>query len=219
MNARPLISVVIPAYNAEAFIAEALASVRNQHDAPAIETIVVDDGSNDRTVDIAREGGVEKVLIHQANRGIGAARNTGVAKASGGFLAFLDADDLWTADSLAARMSALLEAGADAAFGLVEQFGATQLAEPPAFAYLAGTMLLTRAAFERVGAFDERVAVGEFVDWFARAQEAGLRVTATTSLVLRRRIHTANTGISRRDDRVDYTRVLRSALQRRRGDA
>jgi glycosyltransferase involved in cell wall biosynthesis len=217
VNARPLVSVVIPAYNAEAFIAEALASARSQQEAPAIETIVVDDGSRDRTVEIAREAEVEKVLIHQTNRGIGAARNTGVAEASGEFLAFLDADDLWPADSLAARFTALSEAGADAAFGLVEQFGETRAAEPPTLAYLPGTMLVTRSAFERVGPFDERVAVGEFIDWFARAQEAGLEVATTTSLVLRRRIHTTNTGIARRDDRVDYTRVLRSALQRRRG--
>jgi GT2 family glycosyltransferase len=78
-------------------------------------------------------------------------------------------------------------------------------------------MLIRRPAFDRVGLFDETLRVGEFIEWWARAQDAGLRVVTVPEVVLRRRIHATNTGIVRADSRVDYTRALRAALQRRRG--
>jgi len=90
----PKISVVIPAYNARKFIAEAIESVLAQT-LPAHEIIVVDDGSTDGTGEFVREryGGKVKV-IQQENRGEGAARNIGVLGATGNILQFLDADDL-----------------------------------------------------------------------------------------------------------------------------
>jgi len=95
------ISIIIPAYNAGATLREALDSVQAQNHAPH-EIIVVDDGSTDDTADIARayEKVLPLVLVQQANAGLGAARNTGMDKATGGAWAFLDADDVWGANKL-----------------------------------------------------------------------------------------------------------------------
>lgn len=93
----PLVSVIIPAYNAEAFIRTALASALHQSYEP-IEIIVIDDGSVDRTVEIVREFMARDPrvrLVQQANAGVAAARNHGIRTAQGSLIAPLDADDLW----------------------------------------------------------------------------------------------------------------------------
>lgn len=100
----PLVSAIIPAYNAEAFIAQAVESVLGQTH-PAVECIVVDDGSSDRTAQVA--GGYRNHIqvVRQANSGVSAARNRGASTARADVLAFLDADDLWRSD----RVERMLE--------------------------------------------------------------------------------------------------------------
>jgi teichuronic acid biosynthesis glycosyltransferase TuaG len=96
------VSVVMPAYNAEATIASAMASVRDQTDA-GWELIVVDDGSTDRTAEIAAAAAAADKrirLIRQRNQGVAAARNAAIEAATGRYLAFLDADDLWLPSKL-----------------------------------------------------------------------------------------------------------------------
>lgn len=208
------LSVVIPAYNAAAFLGEAIESVFAQ-DAQAREVIVVDDGSTDATGAVAASY-AEVRVIAQANGGIGAARNTGLRVASAPLIAFLDADDVWPAGRLAALHAALSDE-VDAVFGQAVQFGEGREETAPQPALVAGTMLIRREAVARVGYFDEAVTMGEFIDWWARAEEAGVRWGQIPDVVLRRRIHTTNTGIVQATSRVDYTRVLRAALERRRG--
>ena len=77
-------------------------------------------------------------------------------------------------------------------------------------------MLIRRESFDRVGPFLTDVRVGEGVDWYARATEAGLKGLILPDIVLERRLHDSNTGIRERDSRSDYLQVVRSALQRRR---
>src|SRR5215216_5146423 len=100
----PIISAVIPCYNKQNFIAETLDSVLVQTYIEAIkEIIVVDDGSTDKTADIIKEKRSLHPIIHyiyQSNAGVSAARNTGISYASGRYIAFLDADDLWQPDKL-----------------------------------------------------------------------------------------------------------------------
>ena len=108
-----LVSVVIPAYNAAAFIDETLASALNQT-YRNLEVIVVDDGSSDNTAEIvaavaARDSRVR--LLRQPNRGVAAARNLGIEHSQGAFVAPLDADDLWSPDKIARQITAMHEAG------------------------------------------------------------------------------------------------------------
>jgi glycosyltransferase involved in cell wall biosynthesis len=95
----PLVSVIIPAYNAERTILETIASVQQQTFSD-FEIIVINDGSTDRTL--------EKVSsIVDSNGGLSVARNRGIEQATGDFIAFLDADDLWKPDKLELQLSAL----------------------------------------------------------------------------------------------------------------
>lgn len=98
------VSVVIPAFNAHAYLAESIASVRRQTRQPA-EIIVVDDGSSDGTAALAARLGAR--VFASVNRGPAAARNTGARIATQPWLAFLDADDLWLEEKLALQFDAL----------------------------------------------------------------------------------------------------------------
>ena len=99
----PLVSVVIPTYNRAAFVGKAVDSVLNQT-FTNYEVIVVDDGSTDDTREQLNKYGSRIRYIYQENRGVSAARNTGIAASGGEWLAFLDSDDEWQRDYLAEQM-------------------------------------------------------------------------------------------------------------------
>jgi len=105
----PLVSVVIPAFNAAATIAQALETVRGQS-FKDFEAIIVDDGSMDATAEIVQKFCMEDsrfVLLQQKNSGVSAARNAALDRARGEFIAFLDADDLWLPQKLERQMELL----------------------------------------------------------------------------------------------------------------
>ncbi|HQW39555.1 MAG: glycosyltransferase [Flavobacteriales bacterium] len=110
----PLISVIIPAYNAERWIAEAVRSVQAQTE-QSWELILVNDGSTDDTSTIARGIDDPRIkVIDKSNAGVSAARNTGLDNASGTYIAFLDADDaMLSPDSLRVKMNAIRAAKVD----------------------------------------------------------------------------------------------------------
>ncbi|MCX7192847.1 MAG: glycosyltransferase [Proteobacteria bacterium] len=100
----PKVSVIIPSYNCERYIAETISSVLDQS-FKDIELIVVDDGSSDRTREIVSSFGAPVRLIAQANAGRCVARNRGIREASGEFICLLDHDDCWFPDKLARQLS------------------------------------------------------------------------------------------------------------------
>ncbi|MBE9178913.1 glycosyltransferase family 2 protein [Oculatella sp. LEGE 06141] len=94
------VSVVIPVYNAEKYIAATVQSVLNQTYTD-FELLIVDDGAIDRSIELCQQFADPRIkIIHQPNRGVSAARNAGIREAKGRYIAFLDGDDLWTADKL-----------------------------------------------------------------------------------------------------------------------
>ncbi|HXW84388.1 MAG TPA: glycosyltransferase family A protein, partial [Candidatus Binataceae bacterium] len=183
--------------------------------------IVIDDGSTDGTRQVAEGFGPRLTYRARANGGAGAARNSGLELAQGEILCFLDADDLWLPDKTALQLAVLdREPQVDAVFGHTQQFlhsaAGTRELGLPAPAYLPGTMMIRRDAFQRVGAFRTDLKVGEFVDWYARAVEVSISTRMLPETVLRRRIHGENAGIRWRSS-TDYLTALKSALDRRRG--
>lgn len=222
-----LVSVIIPAYNCEDFLAEAIESVLAQTYLP-VEIIVVDDGSTDRSGDVAKgfkDSGVR--YFYQPNSGAGAARNQGTNLARGSYFAFLDADDVWLPDKLTLQMAAFDDdPGLDMVFGQVSQFYDSgsdshlktqgEHEERIMSGYFAGTLVIKRESFIHVGPFATHWRVGEFVDWYAKAAEKGLKSHMLPKLVTKRRIHSANTVIQHRDSQGDYVRILKQALDRRR---
>src|SRR4051812_17567828 len=227
---QPLISVMIGVYNAERYLAEAIESVFAQSYRP-LELIVVDDGSDDGSGDVARGYGDGLTYAHQANAGNGSARNHAVRLASGELFAFLDADDRFLPEKLEHQFAALeADASLDMVFGHVREFVSPELTDterasvrPPAAEPMPwpapNLMLIRREAFARVGPFSEDVKVGVTVDWYARAKEAGLRDAMLPEVVLERRLHLTNNGLRERDSRQQYLHVLKAALDRRRAQA
>ena len=86
--------------------------------------------------------------------------------------------------------------------------------------FVAGTMLIKKETFHKVGMFSEKLHLGEFIDWFSRSQDLGLSYHLIPEILLKRRIHTNNMGSYKREHLKDYTSLLRDALARkRRSDA
>jgi glycosyltransferase involved in cell wall biosynthesis len=218
------VSCIIPVFNGERYLAETLDSVFAQTHAPH-EVIVVNDGSTDHTADVAAPYDV--VLLHQANAGHAAARNLGLSAASGDFVAFVDADDLWHPEKLArqlARFAARPELGV--VFTHLENFwspDADPAAKPgdeafrPLPGYTSVTMLARREAFARVGPLDVTLKHGNDRDWFIRAAEQGIVMDMLPDVLVRRRLHDANRSAALgNNSRAEYLRILKASLDRRR---
>lgn len=229
MSANPVVSVIIPVFNGERYIQEAIESVMAQQ-VPSLELIVVDDGSTDSSAAVVERVMPEARCLCQSHAGPGAARNLGTSVAIGRFLAFLDADDTWQPDKLSRQLAAFdADPALDIVTGLVEQFRSPEL-EPavalrlhcpdqPLPGYVFGAALIRREAFDRVGPIATNVTRAEGVDWFARARGLGLRIHELPEVVLNRRLHTTNSSLRNRDSAVDFVRVLKASLDRRRGAA
>jgi glycosyltransferase involved in cell wall biosynthesis len=107
----PLVSVIIPVFNGERFLANTLSSVQNQT-YNNIQIIIVNDGSSDATVEIAAQYALSDPrfqVVSQLNEGVASARNFGLRHSSGEYVAFLDADDLWNPTKIERQMERLLE--------------------------------------------------------------------------------------------------------------
>jgi glycosyltransferase involved in cell wall biosynthesis len=221
----PSISVVMPVYNAAAYLGPALASIAAQT-VPVTEVIVVDDGSADGSAAVATAHPLVTV-IRQPNQGAAIAINRGVAAATGDYLAFLDADDLWAPEKLAKQL-AVLEGPRrpDLAFGFAQNFHSPDLTAElrqrihcppePMPGMVLGTMLLRRADFARIGPLQPDWKIGYFIEWYARAQDLGLVSAVLPDILLHRRLHADN--LSRRElaARPDFARILKFVLDRRR---
>jgi glycosyltransferase involved in cell wall biosynthesis len=221
------VSVIIPVRDGAAYISSAIESVLGQTEPPA-ELLVIDDGSTDETANIvSRFFSCGVRLVQQLPKGAAAARNCGTALARHELLAFLDADDVWTSSKLEQQCAEMRsDATLDMVFGHVRQFVSSDV-EPATRARLrcpeesvpgphVGTMLIRRESFERVGPFGTEWSVGEFLDWYGRAQLIGLREKMIPKVLLERRLHSANQGVLKRSDRGDYVRIVKKILDCRR---
>lgn len=223
----PLISIIVPVYNGEEYLSEAIDSVLTQT-YRTTEIIMVDDGSTDGSPKIAELFSPVLKYCYQENAGTGAARNRGVELAQGSFFAFLDADDVWLRDKLLIQMAAFYDdPEIDIVFGHVKQFYSPELDEVtksrlfcpdeamPGF--LPCTMLIKREAFFQVGLFETNWRLGQDVSWIMRARERGLREVMVPDVIYMRRLHKNNKGITHRQFGGDRIRILKASLDRRRG--
>lgn len=218
------VSVIIPVYNGEKYLAEALHSVLSQ-EVGYHEVIVVDDGSTDQSLAVADRFVPLVRILKQENRGAAAARNTGIEASGGSYITFLDADDLWMPQHTTLLMQALEEHPEyDIAAGSVEQFISPDCQDTAHLrqelkvmpGYHVGCMVMRRTTFDRVGWFDEKLNLAETIDWFARAGETGVKILHLKHIVYKRRIHNRNQGLTKKAHLSDITTVLRDKLHRER---
>jgi glycosyltransferase involved in cell wall biosynthesis len=224
----PLISVMMTVYNGAPYLAEAIESVLSQTYRP-IEFIVVDDGSDDGSSEIAKGFVPALQYVYHPRRGMGASRNRAVEIAKGQYLTYLDADDRLSPNALEKQATVLTAyPQVDVVFGHVREFVSPELDASararlrPASERLPGrlptTMLIRREAFFRVGLFVTDLKMGIGMDWSARAIEAGLTTFMLPDVIFERRLHGQNNGIRERERRTDYVRAVKAALDRRRTD-
>ena len=221
----PRISVIVPLCEGERFIGAALDSVAAQTLAPA-EVIVVDDGSTDAGPEIAAaRGGVH--LVRQQRQGVAAARNAGLAVATGELVAFLDQDDVWLPSKLERQAAALagdpetavvlchMEMLLEPGTARPEWFPARWLEEPQP-GYVPSVWLARRSAFTAVGGFDPSFEIACDSDWLARVKDTRLSVTMLEDVLARWRVHGANGSYDRETMGRELMRMMRNTVQRQK---
>ena len=234
MSSQPLVSVIIAAYNASGWIAETLSSVVAQ-EYDNYEVIVVNDGSTDDTEAVVALFGEKVHCINKSNGGEASARNKGIRAARGKYLAFVDADDLWTSNKL--RLQVGLLESSEAAWVYSDAFVFDGLTGRTLYKFSrrrqydgdilrplllndfipSPTPVIRRSVFDKAGLFDERAErrIGE--DW-----DMWLRIAALYPVaVVRRplayyRLHSAS-ATSREDPMVKmeaWLTVVEEAVSR-----
>lgn len=221
---RPLVSVIIPAYNAGSFLASSIQNVLRQYYFPK-EIIIIDDGSSDNSEKIARSF-KEVRYFYQENSGPAVARNLGIQMAKGNILAFNDADDLWSLDKLNVQYSEIeKDPSIEIVIGWIALFkgqdnkgNAIEILAPsqPIFAYSFGSSLIKKSAFEKVGLLDVDFIFGEDVDWFLRAREKKISIKMIEDVVLFYRKHQTNMTNNSSLKDLYLVRALKKSLNRRR---
>ena len=202
-------SAVIPVYNGERYLGEAIRSVLEQTH-PAIECVVVDDGSTDGSREVAREFGSEIRYEFQDNAGVAAARNRGADLASGEYLAFIDHDDVWLESRCerglgvaAGRQDCLTLCGVTEVDADLNPLRAVRLSSPDdllegmvtfndtTIPSCSSAALVPKALFSRLRGFDMRLGMSADWDFTARSILAGPIEYVDEPLVLYRR-HDSN---------------------------
>ncbi|MBP1711362.1 MAG: hypothetical protein H6Q49_1564 [Deltaproteobacteria bacterium] len=221
---RPLVSVIIPVFNGEPFIADALRNVLSQ-DYPALEIIVVDDGSTDKTEAIIKQFSFDVRYFKQENAGPASARNRGIRDASGEFLVFLDVDDLWPENNLNILVDKMLqEPDMQVITGYAQLMhkdpltGEYNLNGNPmeAFQYYIGAAIYRKSVFSKVGLFDRTLMFAEDTDWFTRANELGVNMRRLEEITLFVRRHGDNMTEGKTLVELGRIRVLKKMLDRKR---
>jgi hypothetical protein len=220
--ARPLVSVIIPVLNGERFIRDVVENVLAQ-DYPALELIIVDDGSTDRTAEIISRLPYDIRYLPQDNAGPASARNRGIREASGEFIAFLDVDDLWPANNLTRLVDEIL---LDPTLDVVHGYG-QEMTESSDYQYLGNpaedddyhvsSAVYRKSIFAKVGLFDATLLFGEDNDWFARANESNAKIRRVEEVTLLiRRGHGQNMTAGKSLVELGTLKIFKKKLERKR---
>jgi teichuronic acid biosynthesis glycosyltransferase TuaG len=215
------VDVIIPVYNGAAFIREAIISVQAQT-FKNVNIIVVDDGSEDETLNILAELGENDAKIQtikQAHKGVSFALNNGISNTTSPYIAFLDSDDLWHPEKLEKQSQILIDSGAEICFCLVQEFqdNSTLIGlkthrarTAPLKGYNKTAFMGRREVFNKYGLFYESAAVGDFVEWFSRVIRTQHNTKMIDEVLAYRRVHTKNTMLNA--DKNTFLHILKKHL-------
>lgn len=220
----PLVSVIIPVYNGEQFLAQAIESVLDQS-YKEIEIIVVDDGSTDNTAQIANSFQENIRYTYQSNSGPSAARNHGIKIAKGEAIAFLDIDDMWSQDKLEIHASYLAaNPSVDIVQGLIQQItiseeqlknqASFEIASQPYQFINLGSAMYRKLVFDKIGLLDETLKYAEDFDWFLRAWENNISKVVLDRVMLFYRKHDGNMTKGKQLVDLGFVRIYKKHLDR-----
>jgi glycosyltransferase involved in cell wall biosynthesis len=223
-----LVSCIVPAFNSQAYLGEALDSIFAQTYRP-IDVVVADDGSTDATATIVASYGPSVRFVAQPTAGPAATRNLGLRTARGELIAFLDADDRWHPEKLARQMARFdARPELDVSVTHIQNFWIPALEQEaqrlcddarthPMPGYVTMTMLARRSVFASIGTFDESLWHTDAGDWFVRAAQHGAVVELFPDVLVSHRMH--HTNLSRRygpASRAEFVRLVKRSLDARR---
>ncbi len=216
------ISVIVPCYNGEKYLREALDSIESQ--GWEFEIIFIDDGSTDNSKKIV-ETEYPHIKYHfKENSSAAGARNKGIPLASHDFIAFLDADDIWIPNKTKLQMEVFRKnPELDVVGGLMDyiimpesKYRAHLYSSEPIEHTLLATLIVKRSVFDQIGMFDESLKLGEDLDWFLKLRESTLTYEVIDSVVFHYRIHEQGITARKSFKGLGTMDVIRKALERKR---
>lgn len=229
---KPLVSVIMPTHNNGPEILRATASIMAQQAVIEglceVEIIVINDAS-DKGYKVQLDALIQLyphiILIHQHKQhGPAAARNMGIRQAKGSLISFLDADDEWPADKLTLLLPYFKDGMFDIAGGKIQY----QVSENAGFNGMQyeddnqrlthvhlGSLLVSKAVFDKGLYFDETLTYSEDMDWWLRMRESGMRIIITEATTLLYHVHGQNMSVNKTINQLQVLKVLHNSLQRR----
>lgn len=222
MTDKTQIDVIIPVFNCEKYIGEAIDSILNQT-WKDLSIIVVDDGSTDNTASVVEkitESGKRIVLISPGKVGLSNALNIGIDSSKAPYIAFLDADDVWKPEKLEKQMNYLFNHNnIQMCFTMIQEFesfdddGITQnfhARDEIMKGVVRGTFLGKKELFDKYGKFKPSINMGEFIDWMSPVINEGVKYIVLDEVLMLRRIHSNN--LTRQAKPADYLSLIKAHL-------
>ena len=225
---KPIVSCIVPVYNGGRFLGETIESILAQNYRP-LEVIVVDDGSQDNSVEVAESFHPDLRVVRQTQAGPSATRNRGIREARGDYLAFLDQDDLWHREKISTQLARFQSRPElSVIWTHVQMFWSDDLAEEraryadhpragPVPGYATISMLARKEVFEQVELFNEKLWFSDSVEWTIRARQHGIVMEMMDDVLVYHRMHEQNS--TRRHieaSREEFLAIAKANLDRRR---
>jgi glycosyltransferase involved in cell wall biosynthesis len=222
----PLVSVILPVYNGSKYLKDAIDSVLGQT-YPHIEILVINDGSTDDSQKIIDAFGPNIRAFKQENQGVAAARNFGIAKAKGQFIAFLDQDDYYPLDRFKLLVSSYKDTKKLISMGLTQFVFENELSKlrwpnlPEnnlTFIKLLGSGIFHKSIFNNYGNFIVDLKSGEDIEWFHRLNQLGIEIYQSNDVVLFYRQHSANVSADKQTTEGYLLKSLKYILDAKRNN-
>ena len=216
-----LVSIVIPTFNGERYLAEAIRSALEQDHSP-VEVIVVDDGSTDGTPDVVARF-TEVTYLRQENAGPSAARNAGIAVSTGAYLTFCDSDDRFRPSKVSVQLRYLEDHPEIDCVLIGHEMFLEPGIERPGWALDEAriqpeSLMVRRRVVDAVGAFDPSFTFAEGIEWLSRMRSAGVGIAVIEDVQVDRRIHGGNLSYERADLKRGVVRVMQQRIAARRAE-
>jgi len=223
MEEQPLVSVIIPVYNGEKYLAEAIDSLIQQAYQPK-EIIVIDDGSVDHTAEIAQSYPQVRYLF-QVNQGNAAACNAGIDAARGALITFLDGDDIMLPDAINNRVAYIIQNPAINCLISMHLSFLEPGMEKPAWLraeelseghFGCGYFIAKKSFLEKVGGFDPKYQNLVDIELLFRAKDLGFQIDKFPEVVILRRIHDKNLSQKVSLARANMLKMVQASVERKR---